>query len=246
MYGLGLDRRCQVIESTFGFKMSRTRLTKIYKRAGYKYGHPDWVFDRALSKEEELHRERVVFARRLLSLDHSSVIYLDETSFNPQKRPGKTWQNPRELLKVQQLSTRPKCMTVFGAIGQSIKPIFALAPSTNRDSFERFLRQIHLEHPTREFTVVLDNAGAHRGEEIRAFAAAYGLHFFKMPPYSCQLNSIERVWAELKRNFYRDWAQVRGAVDQERFAALIKAACDGVHVSERVVLSNRDYLRSLL
>ena len=46
--------------------------------------------------------------------------------------------------------------------------------------------------------VILDNLGSDKGNEVRRLVAARGAHFLFLPPYSPDLNPIERAFAKLK------------------------------------------------
>lgn len=55
-----------------------------------------------------------------------------------------------------------------------------------------------IQRPT---VVVLDNAGPHRARKTMAMRKIWqqrGLYLFFLPPYSPQLNLIERLWKEIK------------------------------------------------
>jgi len=46
----------------------------------------------------------------------------------------------------------------------------------------------------------LDNASFHKSDEIIELANAHGCDIVFLPPYSPDLNPIEKVWANFKRN----------------------------------------------
>lgn len=63
-----------------------------------------------------------------------------------------------------------------------------------------FLEHV-LKHVPGEIVLVLDNAAIHRAKAVSAFVdAAERLSLMYLPPYSPELNPIEKVWAYVKRN----------------------------------------------
>lgn len=60
-----------------------------------------------------------------------------------------------------------------------------------------------IERPT---VLVLDNASPHRSGKVRSLMEVWqrrGLYLFYLPPYSPQLNPIERLWKEIKARYLR-------------------------------------------
>lgn len=185
---LGLDRRCDYVRQKFGFSMSRMRLKTLYKKAGIKFGRPEWTFDRALARKT-LQSERFEFAQALQAQDVLNTIYLDETSFNPEQKPGKTWQHTAEKLVFVHPSYRPKSLTVYGACGMTIDPVFHVAHSTNKEDFLEFLKKVKTAVGDRNISVVLDNHKAHKAEVVNEYCRINNIQMMFMPPYSCRFNS---------------------------------------------------------
>ena len=58
-----------------------------------------------------------------------------------------------------------------------------------------------LKHVVGEIVLVLDNAAIHRAKAVSAFVATQDrLSLVYLPPYSPELNPIEKVWAYVKQN----------------------------------------------
>ena len=68
---------------------------------------------------------------------------------------------------------------------------------------------------------LLDNAGAHRTERVRALIKATGASVLYLPPYSPDLNPIELCWSKLKGLLREFGARSRDALD-----AAIRRAMD--------------------
>jgi transposase len=78
-----------------------------------------------------------------------------------------------------------------------------LGESTNAEEFVEFLKlvteNLKPEYQKRKPYLVIDNASAHTKSESKQ-AIADSFIPMNVPPYSCQFNSIEHLWAVLKHN----------------------------------------------
>ncbi len=87
----------------------------------------------------------------------------------------------------------------------------------NAESVCQLLRQI-AAGAARPVTVVLDNAKSQRCELVQALARGLGIELLYLPPYSPNLNRIERLWRFVKKECLAtrcraDFAAFRAAID---------------------------------
>jgi transposase len=81
-----------------------------------------------------------------------------------------------------------------------------------------FIRKIDRQYPNDEITLVMDNARYQYNATVRELADELNIELLYLPPYSPNLNLIERVWKLVKskclRNrYYEDFDSFRGAID---------------------------------
>jgi transposase len=81
--------------------------------------------------------------------------------------------------------------------GQLIAP-FTVAGGCNRVVFEICLEQCLIPELQPGQGVIVDNATFHHGGRIQELIEAAGCHLLYLPPYSPDLNRIEKCWAWLK------------------------------------------------
>jgi transposase len=55
--------------------------------------------------------------------------------------------------------------------------------------------------PKDRLTVILDNASSHKSKEINGLFEKNRINLLYLPPYSPDLNPIEKKWAQLKAKF---------------------------------------------
>jgi transposase len=85
--------------------------------------------------------------------------------------------------------------------GSEVVAPFAFSGSMDGDLFEGWLEHVfvpELEHPNRS-VLILDNASFHRQYNIYDIAEEYGFRVIFLPPFSPDLNPIEKFWACVKR-----------------------------------------------
>jgi transposase len=73
---------------------------------------------------------------------------------------------------------------------------FRFMPSVNLDFSHDFLGQIVATDPGAEHVVIWDQAGFHQRPQDAQLPA--GLHLLPLPPYSPELNPVERLWDVIK------------------------------------------------
>ena len=65
-------------------------------------------------------------------------------------------------------------------------------------------------------TLILDNASIHKSEKTKDLISSYNCKLIFLPPYSPDLNPIEKVWAQLKaiiRKSIKSFKSLSDAID---------------------------------
>jgi transposase len=75
---------------------------------------------------------------------------------------------------------------------------FTVAGSCNRDVFETWLEKCLIPELKPGQKLVLDNATFHKGGRIEELVKSVGCEVWYLPPYSPDLNKIEKCWSWLK------------------------------------------------
>jgi transposase len=74
----------------------------------------------------------------------------------------------------------------------------AIDESTSAVVFREYVRQVLVPTLRPGDIVVLDNLSAHKDKEALALIAAAGGEVWFLPPYSPDLNPIEKMWSKVK------------------------------------------------
>jgi transposase len=70
--------------------------------------------------------------------------------------------------------------------------------ATDAATFESYVEQVPVPTPRRGDIVVMDNLGAHKGEEVERPIRGAGAEVRYLPAYSPDFNPIEKMFSELK------------------------------------------------
>jgi transposase len=91
-------------------------------------------------------------------------------------------------------------LNVLGAVGYGTCKMITVINrgSIGAEQVCQLLRAIH-RRCRKPVTIVLDNASYHRAKVVRELAEALGIELLFLPPYSPNLNLIERVWKLVKK-----------------------------------------------
>ena len=75
---------------------------------------------------------------------------------------------------------------------------FTVEGSCNRSVFETWLEKCLIRELKPGQVVIMDNATFHKGGRIQELIESSGCRILYLPPYSPDLNRIEKCWAWLK------------------------------------------------
>lgn len=90
--------------------------------------------------------------------------------------------------------------------------------ATDAKVFLAYVRQQLVPQLKPGDTVVMDNLSAHKGHDVVSAIRAAGATVLFLPPYSPDLNPIEKAWAKLKDVLRRLPTLTREAFDDAAFA----------------------------
>lgn len=110
---------------------------------------------------------------------------------------------------------------MFGVVNAlSGEFLYQTADKCNAETFQTFLEAILETNKNKKIILVLDNARYHHAKIIQPFLQEHAnrIKLMFLPPYSPNLNMIERVWKLIKNSvlancFYENLAKMIEAID---------------------------------
>jgi transposase len=130
---------------------------------------------------------------------------MDEAGFDGDPRPRRGWYKVGKRKKIYRTQKHIR-MNVSGMCCPETGEFFALEfPYSNRESFQCFIsaanKEIASDDAKAKEYIILDNASWHKSTSVDwgRFTPLF------LPPYSPDMNPIERIWAYLKQTYFSDF-----------------------------------------
>ena len=130
------------------------------------------------------------------------MLYEDECSMSNTATVSYQWapkgQQPQVICK----QSRRERQTLFGSYNYESGQITAsFADKGNSDSFKKHLKKVLADYRNApKIIMVLDNVAYHHARKIKKWLEANPkLELFFLPPYSPDLNAIERAWWYMRK-----------------------------------------------
>lgn len=156
-------------------------------------------------KADELIREQFLLELAVYEEENRPIIYLDESGFK--SHDYRTYgYSPKGEKCFGQYNWQLKNLTnAIGAIHNN--QLFAVGlfnSSINSDIFCTWVEQLLIPELPDSSVIVMDNATFHKRADIQALIEEHGHTILWLPPYSPDLNPIEKIWAWLKK-LRKEW-----------------------------------------
>ena len=183
------------VKDRFGVKYTVNGMTSLLHNLGFSYKKPTGVPGKADVVQQ---RE---FIRKYKRVKQSGLVYFADSThpmLNPVLSSG--WIKRGREFEVKTNSGRER-VNINGAIEiNSLSVISRSCESVDSRSMCSLLRAIRAKHPLeRNLYLVLDNAPYNRSYLVRDLAKVLKIRILYLPPYSPNLNPIERFWKFVKK-----------------------------------------------
>ena len=148
---------------------------------------------------EENRLKREAHVEIIGSIPAEDLIYVDESGVSTQmtRLYGRAPKGRRIRDRVP--GGHWKILTILGAMDHTgLLATMTIESATDGDVFLEFLDQVLCPKLRPGHVVVMDNLSAHKVEGVRERIEACGASVLYLPPYSPDLNPIEKAWSKLK------------------------------------------------
>jgi transposase len=190
---------CAYVLKTFRVDYTAKGMTNLLNRMGFAYKKPKAIPGKADRKEQEKFIRKYKKLRREKN-KNDKIYFVDGAHplHNPILQYG--WIKKGEEKYIETNTGRNR-LNINGAYNVEEKKVIAREDeSVNAQSTVKLLLQLLSGQPTGKLYVILDNARYYRSEMVKDFLKENTrIEFIFLPPYSPNLNLIERIWKFVKK-----------------------------------------------
>jgi transposase len=188
------------VEDRFGVHYTTSGMTAILHRLGYGYKKPKVVPGKADPERQEAFLEEYRKLKENKGKDEA-VLFMDAThpQHNPVLSGGWIKRGKRFVIKS---NTERQRLNINGAIDlEGLSTQIRFEETVNADATIALFKQIEKAYPkATTITIICDNTRYYRAKAVTEYLEHARIEVMFLPPYSPNLNLIERFWKFFKRN----------------------------------------------
>ena len=220
---------CAYIEKTYGVRYTVSGLTKWLHQHRFSYKQPKTVPAKAdVAKQEE-------FIEKYIGLvadtpTNEPILFMDSAHPTMATKVVYGWIRKGIDKPIAQTASRTR-VNVMGAIELTSMNVVSCRPDyVNAETTVAFFDQLKVAYPLApSIHIILDQSGYHRSLLVREEALKRNIVLHYLPPYSPNLNPIERVWKVMNEHvrnnvFFTSAKHFRDAISEFFETTIFKIA----------------------
>jgi transposase len=197
---------CAYVETTLGVRYTVSGMTKWLKEHKFSYKYPKNVPAKADQAKQEEFIEKYLALVADTPLDEP-ILFMDSAHPTMATKVVCGWIKKGVDKPIAQTASRTR-VNIMGAIELSTMNVVSCRPEyVNAETTVAFFGQLKISYPAApKIHIILDQSGYHRSQLVKEAALAKNIELHYLPPYSPNLNSIERLWKvmneEVRNNIF--------------------------------------------
>ncbi|WP_425360021.1 MULTISPECIES: IS630 family transposase [unclassified Candidatus Tisiphia] len=143
---------------------------------------------------------RAEYLEEINKYDKGQIVHIDESGIDTGICQDRGWSKTGELLIGKKSGKHYQRTNIIAGLvnNQSIAP-FVFNGTCNTELFNNWVEKFLIKELKAGQVVVMDNASFHKSKKTKELIESVGCKLIFLPPYSPDLNPIEKFWANMKR-----------------------------------------------
>lgn len=131
--------------------------------------------------------------KAFLAYQDNDIFFFDEGRFGLMPYIGKCW-SLKGVKPFSKVKPGYKNFYIYSSVSSHTGEAFSLA---NTEMMNQYLAEFGKHYSTKKLFMVLDQAGWHKSKDLKV---PRNIELIYLPPYSPELNPVERLWLWLRRH----------------------------------------------
>lgn len=187
------------VRDQYGIEYSRSGLTDWLIQHGFTYKRPKKVPGKLDPEKQRVFIEQYTALKEALKPDEE-IYFIDAVHPEHQSQAVCGWIK-KGVQKTLQTSGKQLRLHFAGALCLTGMKIYAEEYKTvDADAMLDFFKKLEKQTTARVIHVILDNARSNKNNKLNDFLTSSRIKVHYLPPYSPNLNPIERLWKILREN----------------------------------------------
>ena len=161
----------------------------------------------------------------------SDLVFLDESGCNTDMTRRYTYSLGRSRAVDSAPLSKPKNTTILSSIRlDGTLHYTTFSGGTTIERFKRYLETDLLSHLNSDSVLIMDNMKSHHAKAVKNLLDSSGVRYIYLPPYSPDLNPIEKLWSKVKsllRKFKARTLDTLPDAIQHAFRSVTVSDCSG-------------------
>ena len=192
---------CSFVKSTWNISYTESGMTDLLHTHEYTYKKPKLV---PAYSDPELHEEFLAYFSSFMETkkENEAVFFVDAVHAVHNSMPSYGWIKKGKTQELKSNTGRSR-LNIHGAMNAETYETSVIASEgpINTDSTIELFKYLEEIYPLAiVLYVILDNARYHFSEEVLEYINNSRVQLIFLPPYSPELNLIERLWRVFKKN----------------------------------------------
>lgn len=179
----------------------------------------------------DVQEKRKNWRKHLLENDADHLVFLDESGVNTDMTRHYVRSKKNERAVDSTPVNTPCNTTILSSVRLNGKTCHAVYHGgTTQERFSEYLKAMLIPTLSKTDIIVMDNMRSHHAKIVKQVLDESGINYLYLPPYSPDLNPIEKMWSKLKAYLRKEKIRIASELPSaiERAFSTVRASdCSG-------------------
>lgn len=143
---------------------------------------------------------RKAYLKTMYGIARMNLVYIDESGIEMTICKDKGWGKKGKVIRGKKSGKYyQRTNVVAGYVNNKAIAPMIFNGSCNTEIFNKWVEEFLIQELNPGEVVIMDNAAFHRSPKTKELIESVGCRLIFLPPYSPDLNPIEKFWANMKR-----------------------------------------------